>query len=233
LRSRSATAAGRGYCARSDRGGVSSCFPGGQLPGRRAATVSLANHEAAVSHLADTTAVGLPARGPGPAHSPAASGTALACGASACTPRGQKVQPCADSARHCRLAQRPHRYSSPIRSTRYAAPTAGPHRSHVSLISPSPATPLPGPVPPLEHRRAGRTVQDVDLGGSPYLPHHPAEQGTDLRRVEGHAPGGITAAHAGLDDALVVAETTHRAPLLPVHLYRGARRPDLIHTGTG
>ena len=55
-------------------------------------------------------------------------------------------------------------------------------------------------------------VQDADLGGSPYVPHHPAEQGTDLLRVEGHAPGGITAAYAGLDDALVVAETAHRAP---------------------
>ena len=71
---------------------------------------------------------------------------------------------------------------------------------------------LPVLVPTLEHRRAGGTVQDVDLGGSPYLPDHPAEQGTDLLRVEGNAPGGITAAYAGLDDALVVAETTHRAP---------------------
>src|SRR5215469_4544109 len=65
---------------------------------------------------------------------------------------------------------------------------------------------------PLEHRRAGRTVQDVDLVGSPYMPHHPAEQGADLLSAEGHAPGGITAAHAGLDDALVIAETPHRAP---------------------
>jgi len=62
------------------------------------------------------------------------------------------------------------------------------------------------------------------------LPHHPAEQGTDLLRVEGYAPGGI-AAYAGLNDALVVAETTHWAPSFPVHLYGGARRPDLIHTG--
>jgi len=44
------------------------------------------------------------------------------------------------------------------------------------------------------------------------MPHHPAEQGTDLLRVEGQASGGITAAHADLDDALVVAETPHRAP---------------------
>ena len=29
----------------------------------------------------------------------------------------------------------PHRYSSPTRSTRYAAPIAGPHRSQVSFIS--------------------------------------------------------------------------------------------------
>jgi hypothetical protein len=58
-------------------------------------------------------------------------------------------------------------------------------------------------------------VQDVDLGGSPYSPHHPAEQGTDLLRVEGYASSGITAAYAGLDDALVVAETTHWAPPSP------------------
>ena len=58
-------------------------------------------------------------------------------------------------------------------------------------------------------------VQDVDLGGSPYLAHHPAEQGTDLLMAEGHAPGGITAAYARLDDALVVAETTHWAPPSP------------------
>jgi hypothetical protein len=58
-------------------------------------------------------------------------------------------------------------------------------------------------------------VQDVDLGGSPYLPHHPAEQGTDFLRVEGCASGGIIAAYAGLDDALVVAETTHWAPPSP------------------
>ena len=166
----------------------------------------------AVSHAADATAVGLPAPRPGPAHSPVAPCTALACGASACTPAGQKVQPCADRARHCRLAHRPHRYSSPIRSTRYAAPTVGPHRSHVYSFPPSPATALPGPVPPLEHRRAGSTVQDVDLGKSPCLPHHPAEQGTDLLRAERHAPSGITAARASLDDALVVAETIHRAP---------------------
>jgi hypothetical protein len=117
----------------------------------------------------------------------------------------------------------PHRYSSPIRSTRYAAPIAGPHRSHVSLISPSPATALPGLAPSLEHRRAGSTVQDVDLGGSPSLPHHPAEQGTDLLRVEGHAPGGITAAYAGLDDALVVTETTHRPPPSP---FTGTEEPE-------
>ena len=60
---------------------------------------------------------------------------ALACGASACTPGGQKVQPWADSAGQCRLAHCPHRYSSPARSTRYAAPVAGPHRSQVSFIS--------------------------------------------------------------------------------------------------
>lgn len=40
--------------------GGSSCFLKGQRPGRRAATVSLANHEAVVSHPADTIAVGLP-----------------------------------------------------------------------------------------------------------------------------------------------------------------------------
>ena len=49
--------------------------------------------------------------------------------------QGQKVQPCADSARQCRRAHCPHRYSSPTRSTRYAAPVAGPHGSHVSFIS--------------------------------------------------------------------------------------------------
>jgi hypothetical protein len=58
-------------------------------------------------------------------------------------------------------------------------------------------------------------VQDVDLGGSPYLPHDPAEQGTDLLRVEGYASSGITTAYAGLDDTLVVAETTHWAPPSP------------------
>ena len=47
------------------------------------------------------------------------------------------------------------------------------------------------------------------------MPHHPAEQGTDLLSFEEHAPGGITAAHASLDDALVVAETPHRAPPSP------------------
>ena len=34
---------------------------------------------------------------------------ALACGASACTPSGQTVQPWADSADHCRLVQCPHK----------------------------------------------------------------------------------------------------------------------------
>src|SRR5262249_60653488 len=58
----------------------------------------------------------------------------------------------------------------------------------------------------------GRAVRRLDLAGSPSLPPHPAEQGTDLLRVEGHAPASITAAYAGLDDALVVAETAHRAP---------------------
>ena len=58
-------------------------------------------------------------------------------------------------------------------------------------------------------------VQDVDLGRSPFLPHHPAEQGTDFPPVQGYAPGGITTACAGLDDALVVAEPTHRAPPSP------------------
>ena len=87
-----------------------------------------------------------------------------------------------------------------------------------------------GPGAPSEHRRAGSTVQDVDFGRSPCLPHDPAEHGANLLRVEGRAPGDVTAAYAGLDDALVVAETTHRAPpFFPVHLYRGARRPDLIH----
>lgn len=47
------------------------------------------------------------------------------------------------------------------------------------------------------------------------MSHYPGEQGTDLLRINRHAPGGITAAHAGLDDALVVAETTHRAPPSP------------------
>jgi len=58
-------------------------------------------------------------------------------------------------------------------------------------------------------------VQDADLGGSPYVPHHLAEQGPDLLRVKGYGPGGITTACAGLDDALVVAETTHWAPPSP------------------
>src|SRR5262249_49045457 len=95
---------------------------------------------------------------------------------------------------------------------------AGPNRAvkgRSSLIPPSPGHAAAGPGAPLEHRRAGSTVQDVDLGGSPYLPHRLAEQGTDLLRVEEHAPGGITAAYAGLDDALVVAEPTHRAPPSP------------------
>lgn len=59
----------------------------------------------------------------------------LACGASACTPVGQIIQPCADSIGKWRLAQCPHRKSSPVRSTRYDARTAGPHRSHVWFIS--------------------------------------------------------------------------------------------------
>jgi hypothetical protein len=61
----------------------------------------------------------------------------LACGASACTPVGQIIQPCADSVGQWRLAQCPHRKSSSVRSTRYDARTAGPHRSHVWLISTS------------------------------------------------------------------------------------------------
>jgi hypothetical protein len=59
----------------------------------------------------------------------------LACGATASTPAGQIVQPWAQSAAHRWLAQCLHRYSSPRRSTRYAARTAGPHRSHASFIS--------------------------------------------------------------------------------------------------
>src|SRR5215472_16439254 len=86
-----------------------------------------------------------------------------------------------------------------------------------------------GPVPLLEHRRAGRTVQDVDLVGSPYMPHHPAEQGTELLGVEGHAPGSITAAHAGLDDALVVAETPHRAPPFPLPIRRSPKARSDTH----
>jgi hypothetical protein len=62
----------------------------------------------------------------------------LACGATASAPTGQIVQPWAESAAHCWLAQCLHRYSSPRRSTRYAARTAGPHRSHASFNSASP-----------------------------------------------------------------------------------------------
>jgi hypothetical protein len=68
-------------------------------------------------------------------------------------------------------------------------------------------------------------VQDVDFGGSPYLPHHPAEQGTDLLGVEGYAPGDITAAYADLDDALVVAETIHWAPPSPFTCTEEAEGP--------
>jgi hypothetical protein len=64
----------------------------------------------------------------------AALGNSLACGATASAPTGQIVQPWAESAAHCWLAQCLHRYSSPRRSTRYAARTAGPHRSHASFI---------------------------------------------------------------------------------------------------
>jgi hypothetical protein len=67
----------------------------------------------------------------------AALGISFACGATASTPAGQIVQPWAESAAHCWLAQCLHRYSSPRRSMRYAARTAGPHRSHASFMSAS------------------------------------------------------------------------------------------------
>ena len=60
----------------------------------------------------------------------------LACGASACSPAGQMVQPCADSAARSWFVQCLHRYSSPSRSARYTARTAGPHLSHVWFICP-------------------------------------------------------------------------------------------------
>jgi hypothetical protein len=63
-----------------------------------------------------------------------ASAYPSACGATACALTGQIVQSCADSAGHSRGAQCRHRYSSPRLCTRYAARTAGPHRSHVSFI---------------------------------------------------------------------------------------------------
>src|SRR5262249_49241383 len=49
--------------------------------------------------------------------------------------RGERGHPCTARPRHCRPAQCPHRYSPPTRSPRHAARTAGPHRSHVSVIS--------------------------------------------------------------------------------------------------
>ncbi len=67
--------------------------------------------------------------GPSPGAQPSMTG------ASACWPAGQMVQPCADSAARSWFAQCLHRYSSPRRSARYTARTAGPHRSHVSFIS--------------------------------------------------------------------------------------------------
>jgi len=59
--------------------------------------------------------------------------------AAACWPgepfaAGPTVQPCARSAGLSLAAQCPHRYSWPPPAARYAARTAGPHRSHVSVI---------------------------------------------------------------------------------------------------
>ena len=89
-------------------------------------------HDRAVGHRARHRACGGRLRG-------IAERAVACCGAGLRRERvhtqGQKVQPCADSARQCRRAHCPHRYSSPTRSTRYAAPVAGPHRSHVSFIS--------------------------------------------------------------------------------------------------
>ena len=55
---------------------------------------------------------------------------------------GQMAQPCADSAGRSWFAQCPHRSSWPIREARKAARTAGPHRSHVSVMPPPPAAGL-------------------------------------------------------------------------------------------
>jgi Carboxypeptidase regulatory-like domain len=63
-----------------------------------------------------------------------ASAYSSACGATACALTSHMVQSCADSAGHSRGAQCRHRYRSPRLCTRYAARTAGPHRSHVSFI---------------------------------------------------------------------------------------------------
>ena len=81
---------------------------------------------------------------------------------------------------------------------------------------------FPGHLPlrgraPLEHRRAGRTVQEVDVGGSPCLPHHPAEQGTGLPGVQGHAPGGLAAAVSEMMSARMVSSGRWRGGAHAVH----------------
>jgi hypothetical protein len=81
----------------------------------------------------------------------AARGISFACGATSSTPAGQIVQPWAESAAHCWLAQCLHRYSSPCCSTRYAARTAGPHRSHASF--------MPASASLAESRRSRRYAQ--------------------------------------------------------------------------
>ena len=104
---------------------------------------------------------------------------ALACGTSACTPVGQMIQPCADSAGQWRLAQCPHRKSSPLRSTRYDARTAGPHRSHVWFISCLPAfgcTAPVSPIPSLGHRAWAALLVAYGPAWPPHSRPTPSDQ---------------------------------------------------------
>lgn len=75
----------------------------------------------------------------GCAHPARGTQAELACGASACTPVGQIIQALRRQHRPVAACAVPAQEKLPVRSTRYDARTAGPHRSHVWLISCLPA----------------------------------------------------------------------------------------------
>jgi hypothetical protein len=101
------------------------------------------------------------------------------------------IQPCADSAGQWRLAQCPHRKSSPARSTRYDARTAGPHRSHVWFISGLPAFGCAAPRQPNSQSRPLRIAALLVAYGPAWPPRPrpaPSDQASQRAHPAPHRP---------------------------------------------